>query len=80
MVIRLVDAAGMPLDARETIVALANLPAGVEPIRRALSRTRPGTYELKDLVLVPAGTWSIRIDALVGDFDERVFETKLEIR
>ncbi len=80
LVIRLIDAAGMPLDARETIVALANAPAGVEPIRRAPSRTGPGIYELKGLVLVPAGTWSIRIDALVGDFDERVFETELEIR
>jgi copper transport protein len=80
ILIRLLDAAGAPLEARETIVALANLPAGVEPIRRAFSRTGPGTYQLKDLVLVPAGTWSIRIDALLGDFDKRVFETELEIR
>jgi copper transport protein len=80
ILIRLVDAAGAPLEPREAIVALANLPAGVEPIRRAANRTGPGTYRLDDVVLVPAGTWSIRIEALVGDFDERVFETELEIR
>ena len=58
-----------PLDAREVTLILANPAAGIEPIRRAATRTDDGTWRVNDLVIPVAGRWSIEIALLVSEFE-----------
>jgi copper transport protein len=74
------DEDGSAVDAKEVMISAANAAAGVEPIRRAAVRVRPGTWEAKNLLLVPSGTWSIRVEALASDFEKPVFEGAVELR
>jgi copper transport protein len=78
--IRLTDTAGAPLEAREVIVVAANPSAGVEPIEREAEAIGAGAWRVENLTLVPAGEWSIRVEALVNDFEKPVFEAALELR
>jgi len=41
---------------------------------------RPGTWEAKNLLLVPSGTRSIRVETLASDFEKPVFEGAVELR
>jgi copper transport protein len=77
--IELLDSAGAPIEANEVTLMAANPSAGVEPIRRAAEATAPGTWRIRDLLLVPAGRWSIRVDALVSDFEKATFETVISL-
>ncbi len=58
----------------------AALPArSIEPVSRAMTLTPDGArYEGGDLNL--PGSWSLRIDALVTEFDKAIFETDVELR
>jgi copper transport protein len=77
--IQLLDSAGAPIGTNEVTLVAANPSAGVEPIRRAAEATRPGTWRIRDILLVPAGRWSIRVDALVSDFEKAIFETVITL-
>jgi len=78
--VRLTDAGGQALAAREAVL-VASLPsAGIEPIRRPLHEVGAGRYHLPELVLPVPGRWSLRIEALVSDFDKRSFALEVEIR
>jgi copper transport protein len=77
--IELLDSAGAPIEANEVTLMAANPSAGVEPIRRAAEPTGPGTWRIEDLLLVPAGRWSLRVDALVSDFEKATFETVITL-
>src|SRR5262249_7046847 len=78
--IALGDEDGSAIDAKEVMISAANTAAGVEPIRRAAVRVRPGAWEAKSLLLVPSGKWSIRVEALASDFEKPVFEGAVELR
>jgi copper transport protein len=78
--IKLLDSSGAPIQPNEVTLVAANPSAGVEPIRRTAEATGPGTWRIKDLLLVPAGRWSIRVDALVSDFEKATFETVITLR
>lgn len=78
--IRLLDSAGRPLEAQEVTFTAANPSAGVEPIRRAAETSAPGLWQVDDLLLVPAGAWSIRIDVLVSDFEKAILQTEITLR
>jgi copper transport protein len=77
--IALLDSVGAPIEANEVTLVAANPSAGVEPIRRAAEATGPGAWCIEDLLLVPAGRWSIRVDALVSDFEKATFETVISL-
>jgi copper transport protein len=77
--LQLTDAAGQPLPAKEVTLAASLSSAGIEPIRRRLHEVAPGRYHLPELTLPMSGRWSLRIEALVSDFDKRSFALEVEI-
>lgn len=60
---------------------LANRDAGIEPLERKLAPASDGSREFRysgrDLV-VP-GRWSVRIEAVITDFEQSVFSTTVDI-
>jgi copper transport protein len=80
IVLQLTDAAGRPLAAQEVGVAVSLPSAGIGPIRRRLHEVAPGRYHLPELTLPLAGRWTLRIEALVSDFDKQDFTLEAEIR
>ncbi len=75
-------------DAKDEVLApiavtleLSNSAAGIEVLERKLLPTTDGSrdfrYSGRDLV-VP-GRWSVRIDALITDFEQSVFSTTVDI-
>jgi len=69
-----------PLDPKEVTVSFWNPDAGVEPIERKASRAAPGQWDVTDLVLPAPGSWQIRLDLLITDFDKAVLEGDAQIR
>jgi copper transport protein len=78
--ITLTDAKGTAIEAKEVTFAASNPKAGVEPVRRMALPLRPGAWRVEDLVLVPGGEWSLRVEALVSDFEKPIFEGAVELR
>jgi copper transport protein len=70
---------GEAVSASEVTFIATNVAAGVEPIRRAAVATKPGQWEIHDLLLVPAGAWDIRVEALVSDFEKPMFEGRVQL-
>ncbi|PSJ60834.1 CopD family protein [Pseudaminobacter soli (ex Li et al. 2025)] len=69
-----------PLDAKEVSFVFSNPAAGIEPIKRKAMKPGDGTWRADDLVLPLPGTWNVRVDILVSDFDIARLEGKIEIR
>ncbi len=58
-----------PLEAKEVGFVFANSAAGIEPFRRAATRPGDGSWRADGVTLPLPGTWSVRIDILVSDFE-----------
>ncbi len=58
-----------PLEANEVAFVFANPAAGIEPFRRAATRPGDGSWRADGVTLPLPGTWSVRIDILVSDFE-----------
>lgn len=56
------------LAAKEVRATFGNAAAGIEPIRRPATETG-GVWRIDDLTLPVAGTWTVRLDVLVSDFE-----------
>ena len=69
----------LPAPPKEVTIELSNPAAGIEPIRRPMAEDN-GAYLLEGPELAVAGTWAIRLDVLVTDFDKATFETAIPIR
>ena len=54
---------------RELDVTVAHPRAGIEPLGRRAEPVGTEAYETGDIVLPVSGTWSVRVDALVTDFE-----------
>jgi copper transport protein len=61
-------------------LSLSNAPLGIEPSDHAVTLAAPGVYEISDLPIPVAGTWTIGIAALISDFDRRIVTTEVPIR
>jgi copper transport protein len=69
---------GKPLTAREVGIQLSLPALGIEPFIRPLDQVGIGTYAM--IVDIPiAGLWSIRLDALVTDFEKAIFRLEIPI-
>jgi copper transport protein len=79
LTIWLSDADGQPLAPIEVTVALSLPAAGIEPLARVPERTGQGHYVLARLDLPTAGRWSVRVDALISDFEKAIFTTQVPI-
>ncbi len=69
-----------PLDAREVTFVLSNPAAGIEPFRRSAEKPGDGTWRAEEVVLPLPGTWTLRIDILITDFEMARIEGEVEIR
>ncbi|WP_042775709.1 copper resistance CopC/CopD family protein [Sinorhizobium fredii] len=69
------------LNAKEVTLVLAHPSAGVEAIRRSARRTAAGENWRIDQILIPLpGTWHVRIDILISDFEIVKLVGEAEIR
>lgn len=80
LAVRIEQADGTPLDAREVTAELALPAAGIEPIGRVLGRVGPGLYAVDGVELPLAGEWALRVDALVSDFEKTLYRTEVTVR
>jgi copper transport protein len=78
--VRLTDAAGLHLAVKEVKLELSNPAAGIEPMRRVLAPDAEGVYGLAGSELAIAGRWTIRVEALVTDFEKAAFEAELDVK
>jgi copper transport protein len=73
------DPALQALSPKEVTVILTNPTAGIEPIRRAATRTASGAWTA-EATLPVAGAWRVRVDLLVTDFRKVTLEDAVKIR
>jgi copper transport protein len=76
--VMLVDKQGRPVSAPEVTAQLSLPEAGVEPLERRLTPSGAGSF-VGEVETPLAGRWSVRIDALVSDFEKVVFRAELVI-
>lgn len=69
-----------PLDAKEVTFVFSNPAAGIEPFRREAEKPGDGTWRADGVVLPLAGTWTVRVDVLITDFDIARLEGSVAIR
>lgn len=77
MDVMLLDANLSPLEPKALSVSFANADRGLEPLRREAIRLSPGLWRITPLALPQADRWTVRLDALVTDFDEIVLTGEL---
>ncbi|MGE5537318.1 MAG: copper resistance CopC/CopD family protein [Gemmatimonas sp.] len=64
------EAKGVHLAPQEVSVSATLKAAAVEPIRRPAVRRADGTYRVEKMPLTVPGTWEIRVEGLLSDFDK----------
>ena len=69
-----------PIDPLELTLDLSNPIAGIEPLHRDLKPVGDSYFEYAGPELGSAGRWSVRIEALVSDFEKSIFETEVSIK
>ena len=79
LTVSLRDANGNSIKPLEVEARLASADLGIEATTRRLERGEEG-YALETSDMAIPGTWQIRIDALVTDFDKPIFTFEVEIR
>ncbi len=67
------------LDAKEVTFVFSNPAAGIEPFERPAAKTGDGDWRAGDIVLPLPGTWTVRIDILINDFEIARLEGQIEI-
>jgi copper transport protein len=78
--VRVLNDDDQPIDPLEVSVDLSNPAAGIEPLHRALTPAEDSYFDYTGPELSIAGTWTIRIDALISDFEKSVFETEIIVK
>jgi len=68
-----------PLTPLELSIRLSNPALGVEPNDYKATNVAPGRYVVAAQIPI-AGNWTVEIDALVSDFERKVFTTTVPIR
>jgi copper transport protein len=77
--VRLTGPDGATLAAKEAVLEIALPDAGIEPITRPLTAAGDGSFTLDRLELPIRGRWSLRIDALISDFEKTIFRAELPV-
>lgn len=76
----LMDSDFATLEAQEVTYVFSNSEAGIEPFRRKAVKTENGNWEATDVLLPLAGTWKVRLDILINDFELVRLEENIQIR
>lgn len=69
-----------PLTPKEVTIQFSLPSAGIEPIERKAKAGADGIWRAGPLNLQPAGTWEVRVDALITDFSKAILEDRIELR
>ena len=78
--IDITDLDGEAVTPLEVTLAASNPSTGIEAIRRRATAVGPGRWRVGDLMLVPAGEWTIRVEILVSDFEKPILQGTLALR
>lgn len=70
---------GGPLHPRALTVELALPARGIEPLGGRVMMTNDGGFIVDSVMLPLPGQWQLRVDALIGDFDKRVFTLQIDV-
>lgn len=68
------------LDAKEVTLVLSKLDSGIEPFRRPAVRRYEADWRIDQLSIPLAGTWHLRVDILIRDFEMVRLEGEISIR
>jgi copper transport protein len=63
-----------PLAAKEVALALSNVSAGIEPLRRSAVSQADGSWRIEDVRVPVAGRWLVRVEILISDFEKVTLE------
>ena len=63
-----------PLAAKEVVLVVSNVAAGIEPLRRAAVGHGRRRWRIEDLRIPVAGEWLVRVEILVSDFEKVMLE------
>lgn len=69
-----------PLDAREVTLVLSKPDSGIEPLKRAATKSGNGGWRIDNLVIPVQGRWTVRLNILVSDFEMVKIEAPVDIR
>jgi copper transport protein len=78
--VRILSGDDRVLDPIEVTIDLLNAEAGIEPLQRKLASIDDGYFEYSGPELAVTGHWTIRIDALIDDFQKAIFETEILVK
>ena len=70
---------GSRIEPQEVSLIASNPGAGVEPIVREAEPAEDGTWRVENLLLAPAGRWTLRLDVLISDFENAILETRTDL-
>ncbi|OHV79516.1 copper resistance CopC/CopD family protein [Ensifer sp. LCM 4579] len=68
------------LDAKEVTLVLSKPDSGIEPFRRPAVRRSESDWRIDRIAIPLPGTWRVRVDILISDFEMVQLEGQLDIR
>ena len=68
-----------PMKAMDVTLVLSKADAGLEPLRRAATEI-DGVWRIEDLQIPLAGTWQIRVDILISDFEIAKLSGEMQLK
>jgi copper transport protein len=77
--INVMDVQSRPLDVKGVEIVLLDPNNRVEPIRQNARRVTSATWRIDEMPIPMAGTWLVRINLLITDFDKVTLRTALTI-
>ena len=76
--INVMDVQSRPLEVKGVDIVVQDPGDKIEPIRQSAHRVTQATWRI-DQIAIPAGTWLIRVNLLITDFDKVTLHTTLTI-
>lgn len=68
-----------PLAAKEVTLVLSKPDSGIEPFKRAAVRRSDADWRIEHMNIPLAGTWQVRVDILISDFEKVTLRGELNI-
>jgi copper transport protein len=73
------DVQSRPLDVKGVEIVLLDPNNRIEPIRQKAQRVTSATWRIDEMPIPMAGTWLVRVNLLITDFDKVTVRTTLNI-
>ena len=78
--VNILDGQFGPLSAKEVTLFFAKPDAGIEPLRMPATQVEGAAWRVGRLQLPLPGTWQVRVEILVSDFEKVTLEDTVEFR